>query len=164
MGLLRPASGTWGSAAAFFCCALLEFFGAGKISIAFLALTSFALGVPAAQAYGIMKRRADHSDIVIDEFSAQAGVLFFVPFSFSSWGGFLGYATAFFLFRLFDIWKPFPAGLIDRKFKNGLGVMLDDSFAGLWTLLILYLLELSLGTFLPAHDPIWGSAWHFFVV
>ena len=156
--------------AALFCCALLEFFGAGKISLAFLAIISFALGVLAAQSYGIMKKRADHSEIVIDEFSAQAGVLFFVPlsFSFNLWSSFLtsfwGYLVAFLLFRFFDIFKPFPAGWIDRRFKNGWGVMLDDSFAALWTIFTLYLLELSLGRFLPSLDPIWGSSWHFFII
>ena len=168
VGLLRPASGTWGSLAALFCCALLEFFGCGKISLAFLAIISFAIGVSAAQSYGIMKKRADHSDIVIDEFSAQAGVLFFVPLSFnmgsSFLAGFWGYLAAFLLFRFFDIFKPFPAGWIDRRFKHGWGVMLDDFFAALWTILTLYFLELSLGRFLPSLDPIWGSDWHFFII
>lgn len=175
---MRPASGTWGSAVALLCCVLLEFFGGGKNSLALLAIFSFAIGVPAAQTYGVMKGRADHSDIVIDEFSAQVGVLFFVPilsfasydtfWSYSFWsnfgGGFYGYLAAFLLFRLFDIFKPYPAGLIDRRFKNGWGVMLDDFFAGLWTLLVLYLLERSLGIFLPTRDPIWGLEWHFFIV
>ena len=35
----------------------------------------------------------------------------------------------FVLFRLFDIWKPYPIGLVDRNVKGGMGVMLDDAIA-----------------------------------
>ena len=40
--------------------------------------------------------------------------------------------AGFVLFRLLDIIKPFPAGLIDRRMRNGAGVMLDDLFAGIY--------------------------------
>ena len=40
---------------------------------------------------------------------------------------------AFFLFRFFDILKPFPINIIDKKMKNGLGVVLDDIIAGIYT-------------------------------
>jgi phosphatidylglycerophosphatase A len=39
---------------------------------------------------------------------------------------------AFVLFRIFDIWKPFPISLIDKNMKNGLGVVLDDLIAGIY--------------------------------
>jgi phosphatidylglycerophosphatase A len=38
---------------------------------------------------------------------------------------------AFALFRLFDVWKPFPIGFADRKVHGGFGIMLDDLLAGL---------------------------------
>mgnify|MGYP001246411495 CR=1 FL=1 len=41
--------------------------------------------------------------------------------------------VAFILFRFFDILKPFPINIIDNKMKNGLGVMLDDIIAGIYT-------------------------------
>jgi phosphatidylglycerophosphatase A len=44
----------------------------------------------------------------------------------------------FLLFRLFDIWKPWPIGWVDQKVKGGLGVMLDDYVAGLFAALLLY--------------------------
>lgn len=43
----------------------------------------------------------------------------------------------FFLFRLFDIWKPWPICWIDRYVQGGLGVMLDDVLAGVYSLVVL---------------------------
>ena len=47
---------------------------------------------------------------------------------------------AFLLFTFFDILKPYPINLIDRKIKNGLGVMLDDIVAGIFTTIIIYII------------------------
>ena len=44
---------------------------------------------------------------------------------------------AFILFRGFDIFKPFPVSYVDRNFKGGLGVTLDDVVAGLYAIVIL---------------------------
>ena len=44
--------------------------------------------------------------------------------------------TFFILFRFFDILKPFPINLIDKKIKNGLGVVLDDLLAGIYAVII----------------------------
>ena len=49
--------------------------------------------------------------------------------------------AAFALFRLFDIWKPWPVSWADQKIKGGLGIMLDDIFAGLMALAVLTLLQ-----------------------
>ena len=73
----------------------------------------------------------DDSSIVIDEIWAIWLVMLFVmPAPF--WQQ----AIAFALFRLFDIWKPYPIRLIDSKWKGGLGVMMDDVVAALYTLLV----------------------------
>jgi phosphatidylglycerophosphatase A len=53
--------------------------------------------------------------------------------------GFVWQAAAFLLFRIFDITKPEPARGIDRRMKNGLGVMLDDVVAAGYTLFVLAL-------------------------
>jgi len=45
----------------------------------------------------------------------------------------------FVLFRLFDIWKPWPINWLDRKVSGGLGIMLDDLVAGIYALIILQL-------------------------
>ena len=49
-------------------------------------------------------------------------------------------AAAFVGFRFFDILKPPPIRTVDRRFKNGLGVMLDDLLAAFYTLLAAALL------------------------
>ncbi|OPZ59415.1 MAG: Phosphatidylglycerophosphatase A [Candidatus Aminicenantes bacterium ADurb.Bin508] len=46
--------------------------------------------------------------------------------------------AAFILFRIFDILKPFPVGWADRKIHGGLGIVLDDLFAGVYSAVILY--------------------------
>jgi phosphatidylglycerophosphatase A len=47
-------------------------------------------------------------------------------------------AGAFTLFRVFDIFKPWPISLVDRRIPGGLGIMLDDLLAGLYTLAVLH--------------------------
>jgi phosphatidylglycerophosphatase A len=73
----------------------------------------------------------DHGGIVWDEIAAFLLVLPFAPPSL------FGYLLAFALFRLFDIWKPFPIGWLDRHVGGGLGVMLDDVLAAAYAVLCL---------------------------
>lgn len=84
--------------------------------------TSNALGVP------------DHPAIVWDEFAGFWLTMLFVP---SDWYWVL---AGFLLFRLFDIWKPWPIRVIDHKVKGGFGIMLDDLVAGGYALVCLHLL------------------------
>jgi phosphatidylglycerophosphatase A len=73
---------------------------------------------------------------VIDELAGQWLACAFCLFTF---GGLLpadhislpAFALAFVLFRLFDIWKPWPVGWADRELSGGIGVMTDDMIAGL---------------------------------
>ena len=51
------------------------------------------------------------------------------------------YAAAFLLFRIFDITKPWPARLIERRVAGGLGIMLDDVVAALYALALLLIGE-----------------------
>ena len=43
---------------------------------------------------------------------------------------------SFVLFRIFDIWKPWPISWLDREIHGGIGVVLDDAVAGLFALII----------------------------
>jgi phosphatidylglycerophosphatase A len=63
---------------------------------------------------------------VIDEVAAQWLVVLAAPLDP------LSYAAAFLLFRIFDIWKPWPVGLADRRVHGGLGIMLDDLLAAIY--------------------------------
>ena len=47
--------------------------------------------------------------------------------------------VSFLAFRFFDILKPFPINLIDKKMKNGFGVVLDDIVAGIYATIFLYI-------------------------
>jgi phosphatidylglycerophosphatase A len=67
----------------------------------------------------------DPKEVVLDE---HVGVL--IAFAAVPWQ-WPYVAAAFGLFRLFDIWKPWPVGWLDRTVKNPAGVMIDDYAAGL---------------------------------
>jgi phosphatidylglycerophosphatase A len=68
----------------------------------------------------------DHPGIVIDEFAGMMLTLMFVPLTW------LSLILGFILFRIFDIWKPWPIGAIDKQVKGGIGIMLDDLLAAIY--------------------------------
>lgn len=74
----------------------------------------------------------DHSGIVWDEIAGFLITMIAIPDSVIA--VFMGFA----LFRLFDIWKPWPIRYLDRQVKGGLGIMLDDVIAGLFAWLTLF--------------------------
>ena len=94
----------------------------------------FVLGIYCCDKTGKALGVADHGAIVWDEIVAMMLVLVFAPLTW------LGWLVAFCLFRLFDIWKPFPIGYFDAKLKNGFGVMFDDLLAAIYAIICLLLL------------------------
>jgi len=93
-------------------------------------------------------KKKDPNEIVIDEFIGQSIPIisysflsfFYVGsssdslFIFFEGRPFIGWLiTSFILFRFFDILKPYPINIIDKKMKNGLGIMLDDIIAGIYS-------------------------------
>lgn len=80
----------------------------------------------------------DHSGIVWDEFIGYFVTMFMVPLHW--WWVIAG----FLLFRLFDVWKPFPVRQIERRYGGGFGVMIDDVVAGIYAAIVLQLLILGL--------------------
>lgn len=68
----------------------------------------------------------DARQIVLDEVAGLLVTTLFFPLTPAA------LVVAFFLFRLFDILKPWPASYFDRKVKNGVGVVFDDLFAGVY--------------------------------
>ena len=81
----------------------------------------------------------DAKEIVIDEFLGQSLPILLIYHPLQKGdpvGGALVYlTTCFILFRFFDIFKPFPINLVDKKMKNGLGVVLDDLLAGVYVII-----------------------------
>ena len=89
----------------------------------------------------------DAKEIVIDEFVGQSIPLLSIYnlVLFNNINNFILYTfSVFFLFRLFDIFKPYPINIIDKKIKNGFGVMLDDVLAGIYSVIVFFLIFIGL--------------------
>ena len=81
------------------------------------------------------------ASVVIDEVAGQWLVLLAAPRDPLAW------VLAFLLFRIFDIWKPWPVRWADRDIAGGLGVMLDDLLAAVYAALVLSVLLVIGGVF-----------------
>ena len=83
----------------------------------------------------------DPKEVVIDEFIGQSTPIFLYEVAHGSeknpQEAVLYYIYIFILFRFFDIKKPFPVNVFDKKFKNSFGVIFDDVIAGLYVVLTL---------------------------
>jgi phosphatidylglycerophosphatase A len=103
------------------------------IQYAMAVIGAFAIGVWAS--HWVVKRSGigDPQVVVWDEFVGVWIALFAAP------AGWVWMLAGFALFRLFDIWKPWPVRWADRRVHGGLGVMLDDVIAGIYALLVLRL-------------------------
>lgn len=129
VGLLRPAPGTWGSAAALpFGAAIL--YGGGTIALALAIAAVFFIGWWACREVYRQGGVSDPPGVVIDEVAGQWIAL--LPAGLDP----VLFAVAFVTFRTIDILKPYPCSWIDRKMKNGLGAMLDDMAAGVYAAII----------------------------
>ena len=95
----------------------------------------FVLGIPICAQTNAALGVFDHRSIVWDEIVAFMLVLEFTPASPEWW------LAAFLLFRLFDIWKPFPIHYYDMRIKGGFGVMFDDLLAAIYSIASLKGLE-----------------------
>ncbi|MDS9467838.1 phosphatidylglycerophosphatase A [Paracoccus sp. MBLB3053] len=135
VGLLRPAPGTWGSAAAVALAVLFYEMGAALlVPLGFVLAT--ILGFWAVPRVVANSENKDPSEIVIDEVAGQWLAMCFtmIPLwrhGISILDAWPAYVVPFLLFRLFDIWKPWLVGRADRR-GDARGVMLDDLWAGLF--------------------------------
>ena len=132
VGLIRLVPVTFGTLAAipiYWALALV----APPLVIAFLAIPLFFVGVWACGRTGRDLGVEDHNAMVFDEIVA------FLPLAAVSSASWMLQAVAFVLFRLFDIWKPFPIRELERRVRGGFGVMLDDVVAALYAYVIFVL-------------------------
>ena len=140
VGLLPFAPGTWGSFAA-----LILFFGFIYFQVSFfnfffifLLFSLISIFICEIASKDLLER--DHKAIVIDEVAGAWLSFLFIPalgiynFSTSEWQkeSYLAAIIIFVLFRFFDILKPHPISMIDKKFKSGFGIVLDDLVAGVF--------------------------------
>ena len=99
-----------------------------------LLVACFLFGIIACERTGRSLGVADHGAVVWDEIVAIWLVLWLTPATLA-WQ-----ATAFVVFRFFDIVKPPPIGWVDERTRGGFGVMLDDLLAAGYTLVVLAIL------------------------
>ena len=133
-GLAAKAPGTWGTLMALPVYGLAMLLG-GKVLVLAAALVLFLAGIWAAGIAGRALGVADHGGIVIDEIAAFLLVLYFAPVAW------IWIAIAFFLFRVFDIAKPWPIRWADQRIKGGFGVMFDDLLAAIFSIACLFALR-----------------------
>jgi phosphatidylglycerophosphatase A len=129
-GLIRPMSGTWGTAFAWliwFCAAR----AVNDLAIGLFLAASFAYGSWACDRVGRELKVSDHMGVVWDEMVAFWLVLWLTP------AGWLPQLCAFLLFRFFDIVKPQPIKFFDARLTGGFGVMWDDIVAAAYALLVM---------------------------
>jgi phosphatidylglycerophosphatase A len=132
-GYLPKAPGTWGTLVAFpLHFLLIRLSQTGYY--ASLAIIFVVAVVTAGSAEKILDR-GDPSVVVIDEIIGMLIGLIGAPMKT------VPLIIAFFLFRFFDIVKPFPAGWADAYLHGGLGIVLDDVIAGIYTLLVMQILK-----------------------
>jgi phosphatidylglycerophosphatase A len=138
VGFLRPASGTWGSLATL-PVAWLVARAAGAPGLFLMAALATGAGIPAAGRFAALRRRGDPSQVVIDEVAGQTVTLCVVAFALARLHPIAlplsSTFTAFFLFRLFDVWKPGPVRRLEAL-PGGLGIVADDLLAGLFAGLV----------------------------
>jgi phosphatidylglycerophosphatase A len=90
------------------------------------------IGIWAASRSEKLQQKKDPSIVVIDEVAGQMIALLSGPFWLQTWWSVL---SAFILFRLFDIWKPYPIRRLEGL-ESGLGIMADDLVAGVYALIV----------------------------
>ena len=131
-GLAPVAQGTFGSLAALLPWLLLRQYSL-PLNVVVIVI-GFAVGVWACDIAGRALGVDDHRSLVWDEFIGQWIAL--LPALVAPWWTI---ALGFALFRLFDVWKPWPIRYVDRHLKGGLGVMTDDVIAGIFAAVVLKL-------------------------
>ncbi|PRO06364.1 phosphatidylglycerophosphatase A [Acinetobacter baumannii] len=138
-GLAPKAPGTFGSAFALLFVPIWLSLGFTLSLIAILIMSVVGIYI-CGQTAKILDVH-DDGRIVWDEFAGQS--ITFLPLLYLQQINWIWVITGFILFRIFDVWKPWPIRVIDRQVHGGFGIMLDDIIAGVWaalcTLIIIHL-------------------------
>lgn len=132
VGFLRPAPGTWGSAAAVLVAMpWIMLAPPALVSVGLLVgiVLASGLGVWSAGVVGRWTGISDPGQVVIDEVAGVWATLACIPPAVAVASPFAAAILAFVLFRFFDIVKPWPVAALERL-PRGWGVMADDLAAG----------------------------------
>ncbi len=139
-GKLPLCPGTWGSLVAIIPWFLLR----NLTTPAYLIMLGmvFVLGFFVAGSAEKLLHQADAGPIVIDEILGMFITLAWAPDHPAAW------ILGFFLFRLFDVTKPFPCSWFDQHIHGGIGIMMDDVIAGFYALASLQIIWLIIKSWL----------------
>ncbi|MBA6253798.1 MULTISPECIES: phosphatidylglycerophosphatase A [unclassified Colwellia] len=131
-GLLPKAPGTYGTLAAIPLYLLLApaSFSTYLAIVIIMSIAGIYICGKAAEDAGV----PDHGAIVWDEIVGFLITMFLVPLTWQS------IVVGFILFRIFDIFKPWPISYVDKNLHGGLGIMVDDILAGLAALACMHLI------------------------
>ena len=140
IGLLPFAPGTWGSITALILFFAFIYFQVSFLCFFFIFLLFSLASIVICEMASKDLFEKDHKAIVIDEVAGAWLSFLFIPtlgtynFSTSEWEkeSYLAAFVILILFRFFDIFKPHPISVIDKKIKSGFGIVLDDLVAGVF--------------------------------
>lgn len=151
LGFLRPASGTWGSMPPVALAGLLILAGASPAgglgsclayhAVLTLVLVGFTLACAVFGDAAEARWGGDPGEVVADETAGQCLPLMFLPAASVTgfWPMCATLIGAFLAFRLFDIFKPWPARGLQSQ-PGGWGIVLDDLAAGLQAMILMQIL------------------------
>ena len=141
IGYIRYAPGTWGSLASlgiiFF---LFNIINIPLSILIILFVFLFFLSNYLINYFSSITNSHDSKHIVIDEFLGLFLIFFFYDFMFV-YNDFITCLLFFVIFRIFDIYKIFPANYFDKQLHSGYGVILDDIIAGMYTILTMIIIN-----------------------
>lgn len=128
-GLAPKAPGTFGTLAALPIYWLMQ--DLPLMTYLLITIFAFIVGIWICQQSANWLQKEDPSAVVWDEIVGYLVTMIAAP---SGWQWIL---IGFVLFRLFDIWKPWPISYLDKNLHGGLGIMVDDVVAGIFSLIIM---------------------------
>ena len=140
IGLMPLAPGTWASLVTLLLFFIFIFFQLSIVFFLIILICLIFLSIISCELASKNLEEKDHKAIVIDEVAGAwlsftfIAILGLYDFSLAQWeeGSYLTAILLVALFRFFDILKPHPISFIDRKFKSGTGIVLDDLLAGIF--------------------------------
>lgn len=129
VGFAPIAPGTWGSAFGLVVFLLLQYYGSPAVDVGVI-VTLFGLGVWSGSVAERELQMTDPSPVVLDEVVGMLITLLFLPVTIT------GAIVGFFVFRLLDVVKPWPARRLE-SLHGGFGVMADDAMAAVYGNLVM---------------------------
>tara|TARA_B100000073_G_scaffold49171_1_gene36313 strand:- start:189 stop:683 length:495 start_codon:yes stop_codon:yes gene_type:complete len=141
IGKIKGIPGTYASFfTTVFLFLIFYFFNFNPIIFLIILFVVFFISIYSINLFTKKNDNKDPKEVVIDEFIGQSIPICLYEISHDKSDNIIKvliiYSIMFILFRIFDIFKPFPANFFDKNIKNSFGVIMDDICAGLYVVLI----------------------------